>query len=226
MGETLGQLLPLALAIAIFPVPIVTVVLVLGSERGRLKGIAFVVSWLAGLAVVGVLVLALAGAADASDDDGGQATWASLLLLALGLACIAAGIKQWRGRPRDDAEPPAPGWMTTIDGLGPSRVAGIGFALAGINPKNVLLVAGAAAEIAAAGLSAADEAVVLAAFVLLASLGVLGPLVAALVLGERSRAPLESVRRTMARHNAVVMAVLLLVIGAKLVGDAISGLAG
>ena len=226
MGQALGQILPLAVAIAIFPVPIVTVVLVLGSERGRLKAIAFALAWLTGLAVVGTVVLLLAGAGDASADDGGPATWASLVLLALGLVCVAAALRQWRGRPRGDAEPAAPGWMTAIDGLAPSRIAAIGFALSGLNPKNVLLTVGAAAEIAAAGLAPREEVTVLIAFVLVASLGVLAPLVAALLLGERSRAPLESVRRTMARHNAVIMAVLLLVIGAKLIGDGVAGLAG
>ena len=58
-------------------------------------------------------------------------------------------------------------------------------------------------------------------FVLLASLGILAPLAAD--LGERSRKPLEELRRWVARHNAAIMAVLFLLIGAKLIGDAVSG---
>ena len=42
-------------------------------------------------------------------------------------------------------------------------------------------------------------------------------------LGERSREPLGRLRIWMTRNSAVIMAVLLLLIGAKLVGDAISG---
>lgn len=67
MGEALGNVLPLAVAVAIFPVPIIAVVLLLGSEGGRAKGLAFVLAWFCGLAAVGAIVLALAGAAGASE---------------------------------------------------------------------------------------------------------------------------------------------------------------
>ena len=42
-------------------------------------------------------------------------------------------------------------------------------------------------------------------------------------MGARAGALLDGLKRWMARNNAVIMAVLLLVIGAKLVGEAISG---
>src|SRR5262249_45615255 len=68
-------------------------------------------------------------------------------------------------------ETPMPGWMRTIDDFTLVKAAGAGFALTALNPKNVLLVAAAAAEIAEVGLSAGREIAVLAAFVILASLG-------------------------------------------------------
>ena len=46
-----------------------------------------------------------------------------------------------------------------------------------------------------------------------------------LALGDRSRDLLDALRGWMARNNAAVTAVLFLVIGAKLIGDAISGFA-
>jgi hypothetical protein len=42
-------------------------------------------------------------------------------------------------------------------------------------------------------------------------------------LGARSQRMLVGLRDWMAQHNAAIMAVLCLVIGAKLIGDAISG---
>jgi Sap-like sulfolipid-1-addressing protein len=66
--------------------------------------------------------------------------------------------------------------------------------------------------------------VVLAAFVVIPSVGVLTPLVLALALGDRSRDVLDGLRGWMARNNAVIMAVLFLLIGAKLVGGSIAGL--
>ena len=225
MGQALGNVLPLAVAVAVFPVPIIAAVLVLGSERGTAKGLAFVLAWCVGLAAVGAVVLLLAGRADASD-GGEPATWVSVLLLGLGLLLVALAAKQWRGRPREGEEPPVPGWMRTVDDFTPAKAGGAGFALSALNPKNVLLTVAAAAEVAEAGLPASQQTAVLLAFVAIASLGVLTPLVLSLALGDRSRPLLEGLRGWMARYNAVIMAVLFLLIGAKLIGDAVSGFSG
>ena len=218
-------MLPLAIAIAIFPVPIIAVVLVLGSPHGRAKGLAFVLAWLVGLGAVGALVLLFAGALDTSE-SGEPATWVNVVLLALGLLLLVLAAKQWRGRPRMGEETPVPGWMRAIDEFTIAKAAGSGFALSGLNPKNVLLTAAAAVEIAERGLRASEQAAVLVGFVLIASIGVLTPLVLTLALGDRSHRLLEELRGWMARYNAVIMSVIFLLIGAKLIGDAISGFSG
>lgn len=61
-------------------------------------------------------------------------------------------------------------------------------------------------------------------FVAMASVGVAAPVVLYFALGERSRHLLDRMRVWFARNNSVIMAVLLLIIGVKLIGDAISGL--
>lgn len=223
MGQAVGAVLPLAVAIAIFPVPIIASVLLVGTERGPAKGGAFVATWFLGLVGVGVVVLLVAEAADAND-DGEPATWVSLVLLTLGVACLATAAKGWRGRPREGEEAPTPGWMRAIDGFTIARAAAAGVAFSALNPKNLLLAAAAAAEIAELGLDRGSELTALLVFAVLASVGVAAPLVLVLVLGRRSQAVLEALRGFMSRNSAVIVAVLLLVIGAKLVGDAISDL--
>lgn len=54
------------------------------------------------------------------------------------------------------------------------------------------------------------------------SLGLLTPLCVFLVMGERARSTLADWRDWAARNNTAVMAVLFLVLGAKLVGDGVS----
>jgi threonine/homoserine/homoserine lactone efflux protein len=223
VGKALGDVLPIAVAVAIFPVPIIAVVLLLGSDHGARKGLAFVLAWFAGLGTVGTVALAAAGVADATS-GGEPATWVNVVLLGLGGLLLALAIKQWRGRPRGDEETAMPGWMRTIDDFTTIRAAGAGFALTALNPKNVMLAVAAAAEIAEAGLSAGREIAVLAAFVVFASAGVISPLVVSLAIGDRSRPLLDGLRGWMARYSAVIMTVLFLLIGAKLIGDAISGL--
>lgn len=224
MGQAVGNVLPLAVAVAVFPVPIIAVVVVLGSNRGTAKGVAFVFAWCLGLAAVGAVALVLAGVADGSD-GGEPATWVSVLLLGLGLLLVALAAKQWQARSGPGEETPVPGWMRRMDDFSVAKAGAAGIALSAVNPKNMLLTVAAAAEIAEVGLSAGEQVAVLLGFVLLASAGVLTPLVASLALGERSRALLDGVRRRMARHNAVITAVLFLLIGAKLIGDAVSGFA-
>jgi threonine/homoserine/homoserine lactone efflux protein len=203
-------------------VPIIDVVLVLGSHRGTPKGAAFVLTWCIGLSAVGGIALLLAGGADASD-EGEPATWVNVLLLGLGLLLLAAAVRQWRSRPSGGEETPTPGWMRAIDEFTIAKAGGAGFALSALNPKNLLLTVAAAAEIAEVGLSAGRQVVLLLGFVLVASAGVLTPLVLALALGDRSRELLEGLRGWMARYNAVIMGLLFLLIGAKLIGDAVSG---
>ena len=222
MGQALATVLPLAVAIAIFPVPIIASVLMVGSDRGITKGVAFVATWAIGLSALCAAALVLSDTADASE-SGAPATWVSVLLLVLGLGAIAAAVKQWRDRPRAGDDASTPRWMRTIDDFTVARAAGTGFALTVLNPKNVLLAVAAAAEIAAFGLTVELQVVAVGLFVLVASAGVLTPIVLAVVLGDRSEEILERLKGWMARRNAVIMAALLLLIGVKLIGDAIVG---
>lgn len=57
MDQAIGDILPLAIGVAISPVPIIAVVLMLGTPRGRTTGVAFALGWVAGLAIVGTVVL-------------------------------------------------------------------------------------------------------------------------------------------------------------------------
>ena len=57
VGGAIGELLPSAIAVALCPIPIVAVVIVLGSGRARTAGPAFALGWIAGLAAVSALVV-------------------------------------------------------------------------------------------------------------------------------------------------------------------------
>ena len=222
MGEAIGQMLPTAVGVAISPLPIVAVVLMLVTPRGKVNGIAFVLGWILGLTIVGAIVLAAASGASASD-DGEPATWVSVLKLVLGLLALLLGVKQYRGRPRGDEVPPPPKWMQALDEFTPVKAAGTAVLLSGVNPKNLLLSVAGAAAIAQTGIDAGEQAIAYAVFVLVASIGVALPVVIAVALGERSRHLLDELKDWLAKNNGVIMAVLLVVIGSKLIGDAISG---
>jgi threonine/homoserine/homoserine lactone efflux protein len=223
MGQAIGQILSFAVGVAISPVPIIGVVLMLATPRARADGPAFLLGWVIGLTILGAVVLLISSGADASS-DGAPANWVSILKLALGALLLLAALKQWRGRPTGDEEAHLPKWMQAIDAFGAAKAFGMGALLATINPKNGLMTIGAGAAIAQTGIGAGEQAATLAIFILIASIGVGAPVVIFFALGDRSVKVLGDLKDWMSSNNAAIMAVLLLVIGAKLIGDGITGL--
>jgi hypothetical protein len=126
MGNAIGQVLPLAVGVAIIPMPIVAVVLMLISRRARSNGSAF---------------------------------------------------RRWRSRPHEGDTPAAPKWMGAIEDFTSVKAGGVA-----------------------------------------------APVVIYFARGEQAKQILDSLKNWMASKDAVIMAVLCLMIGSKLAGDAISGL--
>ena len=217
-------MLPFAVGVAVSPMPIVAMVLMLMTPRARANGVLFVLGWVLGIAVAGAVLLAVAGPTEASD-DGAPAAWVDWLKLALGVLLVLVAFKQWRARPAAGVEAAAPKWMSALDGMTPLKSAGLAVVLGTINPKNLLLIVGGAAAIAQTGVSTGDQVVAWIVFTLIASIGVAIPMVIYLVMGDRAAGTLNGLKTWMARNNTAILAVLLLIIGVKLIGDSITGLA-
>jgi threonine/homoserine/homoserine lactone efflux protein len=223
VADAIGQVLSLGVGVALSPVPIIAVVLMLGTPRGRVNGPAFLLGWVLGLAVVGAIVLVAAGGAGANE-DAEPATWVDVLKIVLGVLLALVAVRQWRGRPRAGAEGELPKWMRTIDAFTPGRSLAVAAALSGVNPKNLLLTVAAAAAIAQTGVDGGEQAVAFGVFILVGTLGPGIPVAVYFTLGDRARRMLDDLKAWMSAHNAAIMAVLCLVIGAKLIGDGVSGL--
>ena len=198
MGQAIGSTLPLAVGVALSPVPIIAVVLMLTSRRARSNGLAFVIGWLIGLAVIGAIVLSVAGPAGASK-SGSPATWVSWVKIVLGAALLLVAVRQFRGRPKDSDEAALPKWMASIDTMKPLPVLGLAALLGGVNPKNLLLAVSAGASIAQTGISGADQAIAYAVFALIGTIGVGTPVVIYFALGERSATMLATLKDWMGR---------------------------
>ena len=224
MGQAVGQVLAFGVGVALSPLPIIAVVLMLATPKGRTNGPAFLAGWVLGIAVLGTIVLLIAGGASASK-HGNPATWVSIVKIFLGLLLWLLAVRQWRGRPRSGTEPQLPAWMKKIDTFTPFKSAGMGALLSAVSPKNLLLVVGAAAAIAQTGASGVGQAVALIVFIVLATLGVGAPVAIYFLMGDRATRILDELHDWMVRENATMIAVVCLIIGAKLIGDAITALA-
>ncbi len=221
LSHAIGGLLPSAIGVALSPIPIIAVIVMLGTPRARSNGIAFASGWIAGLVVVSVVVLVVAhgaGTPDSSSSDGVR--WGTLVVGVLFLV-MAAG--QLRKRPKRGETPQVPKWMATIDHFNAVKSALFGAVLSGANPKNLALSATAAAAIAQQGLSAGNDVIAIVALVVIGSLTVVGPVALFLLAAERAARLLETIKEFMSDHNAVIMFVVLLVLGLKLIGSGISG---
>ena len=217
MGEAIGQTLPLAIGIAISPIGIIASVLMLGTRRAGSNGFSFLIGWIVGLLVLGGLLLLLNHGADASS-QGNPADWTGYVRIILGLILLDVARQQWKKRPGKDGEPELPAWMSKLDSFNPGRSMIAGVSLAALNPKNLILTAGAATAIAGTGTATADQIVALVTFVLIASLGAATPLGIYAFMGDRAAGLLERLKESMARNGGVIIAVICVVIAAKLFG--------
>jgi threonine/homoserine/homoserine lactone efflux protein len=219
LGEVIGDLLPSAIAVALSPIPIVAVVLVLGAPKARAAGPAFALGWIGGLLTVSVVVIFVLGAGSDRDSDDPGISW---LKVGIGILFLVMAANQWRKRPKDGREPSMPEWMTTIGTATASKAAVLGATLSGANPKNLALTLAAAASIAEAALDPADKAIAVSVFVALGSVTVAGAVLFYLLDPRRAARPLDAIKRFMADNNAVIMFVVLLLLGAKLLGDGLT----
>ncbi|MFE9428353.1 GAP family protein [Kitasatospora sp. NPDC006697] len=223
MGEAIGSMLASAVGIAISPLPLIAVILMLSTPKGKANGTAFTAGWTATLAAVTTVVVLAGSNIDTGAD---KPTWSYWLKLALGVLFLLLGAKQWHGHPREGQVAEPPKWMRAIDTFTPAKSAGLAAALVAANPKNLVLAVGGAVTISTSTASAGGKAVAAVLMVLIGSLCTLLPLGVYLLGGQRSAKVLGEWKAWMSFHNSAIMTVVLVVLGAKYVGDAVSALSG
>lgn len=225
MNYALGDLVPVALAVALSPFPIIAVVIVLSTPAARTKGPLFALGWVLGLVAVSTIVVVLLG--NVGDDSESEAsTIVSILRIVIGGVLLAMAARQWSKRPKRGEEPAQPSWMATVERATPGRTLLLGITLAGANPKNLALTLAASASIARAELDTPGTVAALAVFVAIGSFTVLGAVVYYLLAGDRAVGPLANVKQFMLRHNAVIMMVILLALGVTILTEGLAGLLG
>ncbi|MEE2056765.1 GAP family protein [Rhodococcus artemisiae] len=217
MGATIGEILPLAVGVAISPIPIVAVILMLLSRNAKATSSGFGVGWAVGILAVTGIVILLAGSITPDDGGGSSTGWVKVVL---GLLLIILAFKQWQSR--SDTTPPK--WMQAIDEFTFVKATGLGLALSAVNPKNLLLCVSAGVAIGTAGLSSGNAVVVWLVFTILAACSVLVPVIGYAVAAQRMGGALDSAKNWLQTNNHMVMAIVLLIMGATVVGKGLGGL--
>jgi hypothetical protein len=204
----LGELVPLALVVALSPVSIIpAVVLVLHTDHPRPTGLAFMSGWLIGLAVLTAVFSQVPHLIDGLGRE--SPAWAPVVRIAVGVLLIALGAGRWVTRKRE-TRPPA--FLNRLGRIKPLGAGLIGFGLVVANPKVVVMTA-AAGLIIGTAVTGIDVWLAVAFYTALAGSTVTAPILAYLVAGERVAGQLERVRDWMQREHATVTAAILLVVG-------------
>ncbi|HEY4402696.1 MAG TPA: GAP family protein [Acidimicrobiia bacterium] len=223
MGSAISEVLPFAVGVAISPLSVIAVILVLFSARARVNGLVFTAGWVVGVAVVSTVIYLLADAGDVGRGGSGSDTSYWLKLVG-GILLVLLAFRDWRKSSTADEAVDQPKWMSAIDTLTPVKTGGLAVLLAVANPKNLALSLAAGASLAQAGVSGGEAAVGLIVFVVIASVGIIVPVVAYLVGGERAAGVLNRWKTWLSVNNTAMMAVLLLVFGVVLFSQGLRGL--
>ena len=216
----IGEILPLALGIAISPIPIIAAILMLLSPKAKATSIGFLIGWILGI-VLAVVVFTLLAAVIPQPDTAQPQPVAGVIKILLGLLMLFLALKQWRGRPHPDQEPTLPKWMSAIDTMTAGKGLGLGFLLSAVNPKNLLMAISAGLIIGSAALPTRSVVIAVVVFTVIAGCSVSIPVIGYLAAAKAMTKPLESLRTWLVHNNAAVMAVLLLVIGVTIIGKGI-----
>ena len=218
MLETIGDVLPSAIGIAISPIPIIAVILMLMSPRPKQLGLGFLIGWLIGVLVATTVFTLLAGIIPEPDDADDSKPVMAVIQLLLGLGLLFLALKQWRSRPTPGTEAELPEWMSKIDSMKPLMATGLALLLSAVNPKNLLLAAAAGSVIGRADANLGEELTIVLIFALIASLTVAIPVITAIVAPKKAGVVLDGIRTWLTANNAVIMTVLFIVLGAGVIG--------
>ena len=206
------DLLLIGLGITLEPFPLIAFLLILSSQKGTRKGLAFILGWLACLVVViGAVILLTGGKPPAPATAPSTAVLA--IKLALGVVLILYAVRQQRrrGRPRK-----APAWMARLDGFSAWSAAGLA---AFLQPWT--LVAAGAATVSQAKLSSAGEWLILLLFCVLATSSFLYLELSAAFRPEAADALIKKLRTWLDTHQEQVIIVISLLLGFWLAGKSL-----
>jgi threonine/homoserine/homoserine lactone efflux protein len=214
----LTELIPLALVVALSPLSIIPAVLVLHAPSPRPTGLAFLVGWVVGLAVltsVFVEVSSLLGGG-----RGAPPSWASYLRIVVGAALIAFGVYKWLTRKRSEHSPK---WMSSFATITPPRALVTALVLVVVNPKVLFMCAAAGLAIGTEGLSRTGVILGVVYYVVVAASTVALPILAYAVSGDRLDEPLNRLKDWMEAQHATLVAAILVILGLMVLYKGIHG---
>ena len=221
--EAIGKSLPMAVGVALSPIPVAAVIMILMAAQARTSAPAFLLGWMLGILTVGFIVFLVPGIDTAR---GEPTTLSGLIRIVLGIALLLLCVRQWhRQRSASNEHREVPKVLAHLDRMGVIQSSVTGFLLSSVHPKNLVLSAAGAATIDASMLAPGAQVIALLLFCAIASLTIATPVAGYFLVGPSAEAMLRSWKDWLVKNNATMLTTLFFIFGALLISRGITILA-
>jgi uncharacterized membrane protein YuzA (DUF378 family) len=208
MTAVLLQILPVAIAITVNPVPIIAALLMTATRRPVVNGVTYVAVLVVVMGALGAVVLLLFhDVAFTSGDDVAYLIRVAWLLV--GLAFVAAFVVLWLRKPARDEAEREPRWMRIVTAMGPGGAAVVGLLLVNYEMQTPAMM-----DILGGDLSRLEAFVALAVFVVVACSIPVAIIVASIAARRRVAAFMDRAKAWLTVHQRPILLVLFAAIGA------------
>ena len=207
MSGLLLQILPVAIAITVNPVPIIAALIMPATRRPARNGVTYVAVLVGVMAVFGALALLLLH--DATFTPGGRADLViRIAWLVVGLGFLAACAVMVIRKPTPSGRGREPRWMRMIAAMGPAGAAAVGVLLVNYEMETPALM-----DILGAGVPASEAFAALTLFIAVACSIPVALVVVSIVARDRATALMQRVKSWLTLHERPILICLFAVIG-------------
>lgn len=187
------------LVVMVWPWSLVPAFLLAATDRGPVKVVAYAAGYVLALAVVMILAATLLPPGPRAKSTGHLVAWIELVV---GVLLALFVLVLWIRRRRH--EPTTPKWLSGLD-----RVGVVAAFLLGLWVPNYALVTVAVAELTLLELHGPEAVGAAVLWVLVATLGVVAPLVVLALAGTKAEAMQRSWREWLVKHSSTIISVVL-----------------
>jgi hypothetical protein len=231
MGSLLFFDLVYALGVAISPTPVILVILMLFGVRGQLNALGYLIGWIVGLVLLGIVIYGLvaAGIILLSSNTGFVRPIVQALL---GVLVLFLAYRRWNKPIDPNASDAGPKWLGSVDKMlaksdnviTPFRAFLLAIVMSAISPKNIALMIAAVLAFSQFELQAQDIVVLFAVFIVISSLTIGIPVGYALLKGDKAGESLTQWKLWVLRNSPRAVALLMAMIGVVLIFNGLSGM--
>ncbi|MBU1671305.1 MAG: GAP family protein [Actinobacteria bacterium] len=227
MGDLLGKLIPLALGVAVSPIPLLAELIMLTTEKAVKNAMLLLVGWVGVMAAIGLGGLLILGDVELGGiaGSGGHVDDVANIVVGLVLLILAA-VRYFQLRKGTARGQGVSRLLNFCDGMKPVSAIMLGVLTVVLNPKNILVTLSAVGLILTSEPGFGHSLVALAVFVALATSLLAAPVTLYLVAPHRSSSILSRWKKWLLEHNQEVIVYLLVVLGLLLAGTGLWGLLG